>query len=604
MTGPASGGTERGTRAPSSVDRDAGGRRRGPDGPRARARPPPHHRIPAPGLRLRRRPERLPVLGGRPRRRTARGASTSRDFFHDYTPGYLYVLWLVGIVGKAVGGVGDLIKIPPILADLAIGWLVWSMVRELGGRRPARARGGVRRGRSTRSAGSTASSWGQVDSFGVVFLLLGLRELWRDQPERAGDLHRHRGDHQAPARDPGPARRGRHDPARALAGRRRRATGDGPRRSGRGRRPDPDRRPSLPAVRPPRLVALDPVRACRPVGSPPADRRRRRRLPVPDRQRLQPVGARRLATWAQPRANAASGSATPRARRRAMRRRASRCSVPVPAIAVGTALLARGVPRRPVGRGARARPADPARRACGPRARVLRPADPRPRALRLPVLRARGRSSPRSRRGGGSPTRVLSVATFANMYVVLTTLYTDNPSIQRLAGDRASDPVAGGRGHRGPAPHARVRLGVRSSCGRARATGSPTSSSAPRSSPGRRSAVADGRDDRRPLDRSPGRPGSRRRGPASASRPRRRSQRRCGAVARRPQRARPSRLRRCRPGRGRLGFAELGVVGWFRDRLGERPDPPGPERDARRRRRRPARPPGPVDPGRPRRSRA
>ncbi len=28
-------------------------------------------------------------------------------------------------------------------------------------------------------------TWGQVDSFGVVFLLLGLRNLWRDRPERA-----------------------------------------------------------------------------------------------------------------------------------------------------------------------------------------------------------------------------------------------------------------------------------------------------------------------------------------------------------------------------------------------------------------------------------
>jgi hypothetical protein len=27
--------------------------------------------------------------------------------------------------------------------------------------------------------------WGQVDSFGVVFLLIGIRELWRDRPERA-----------------------------------------------------------------------------------------------------------------------------------------------------------------------------------------------------------------------------------------------------------------------------------------------------------------------------------------------------------------------------------------------------------------------------------
>ena len=28
-----------------------------------------------------------------------------RDFLHDYTPGYMYVLWLVGIVGQALGGV-------------------------------------------------------------------------------------------------------------------------------------------------------------------------------------------------------------------------------------------------------------------------------------------------------------------------------------------------------------------------------------------------------------------------------------------------------------------------------------------------------------------
>ena len=59
------------------------------------------------------------------------------------------------------------------------------MVRELGGR----DRLALRRPRSSRS--STRSRWfdsvvwGQVDSFGVVFLLLGLRELWRDRPERA-----------------------------------------------------------------------------------------------------------------------------------------------------------------------------------------------------------------------------------------------------------------------------------------------------------------------------------------------------------------------------------------------------------------------------------
>ncbi len=108
----------------------------------------------------------------------------ARDFFHDYTPGYLYVLWLVGIVGNAAGGVGDLIKLPPILSDLAIGWLAWSMVRELGGRdRLALAAAAV----AVLNPISWFDSvvWGQVDSFGVVFLLLGLRELWRDRPERA-----------------------------------------------------------------------------------------------------------------------------------------------------------------------------------------------------------------------------------------------------------------------------------------------------------------------------------------------------------------------------------------------------------------------------------
>ena len=85
-----------------------------------------------------------------------------RPFFHDYTPGYLYVLWLVGIVGKATGNIGDLIKIPPILADVALGWLVWSMVRELGGsRRAALRKSGARyvavgNKRSTRA---TVLSW-------------------------------------------------------------------------------------------------------------------------------------------------------------------------------------------------------------------------------------------------------------------------------------------------------------------------------------------------------------------------------------------------------------------------------------------------------------
>ena len=55
-----------------------------------------------------------------------------RDFFADYTPGYLYVLWLVGIVGQLVGGVGDLIKLPAIITDVALGLVVYRMALDLG----------------------------------------------------------------------------------------------------------------------------------------------------------------------------------------------------------------------------------------------------------------------------------------------------------------------------------------------------------------------------------------------------------------------------------------------------------------------------------------
>ncbi len=110
-----------------------------------------------------------------------------REFFHDYTPGYLYVLWLVGIVGSVTGGVGDLIKIPSIVADLAIGWLVWSMILELGGRRSL-ALGAAFVAVMNPIGWFDSVVWGQVDSVGVVFLLLALRELWRDRPERAAIL--------------------------------------------------------------------------------------------------------------------------------------------------------------------------------------------------------------------------------------------------------------------------------------------------------------------------------------------------------------------------------------------------------------------------------
>ena len=137
-----------------------------------------------------------------------------RDFFHDYTPG-LPVRPVARRAGRAWpwAAVGDLIKVPPVLADLAIGWLVWSMVRELGGRERL-ALGGRRWSPcSTRSSWFDSVVWGQVDSFGVVFLLLALRSLVARSTGARGDLHGHRRDHQAAARHPRPARRRADHPA-------------------------------------------------------------------------------------------------------------------------------------------------------------------------------------------------------------------------------------------------------------------------------------------------------------------------------------------------------------------------------------------------------
>ena len=128
-----------------------------------------------------------------------------RAGFLDYTPGYLYVLWLIGLaapvlgaIGAAVpvlhtllpavfptaGEIGDLIKLPPILADLALAWLVHGMVRELGAG-PRRALLAALIVVVNPIIWFDSVVWGQADSFGVVFLLLGIRELWRDRTERA-----------------------------------------------------------------------------------------------------------------------------------------------------------------------------------------------------------------------------------------------------------------------------------------------------------------------------------------------------------------------------------------------------------------------------------
>ena len=114
--------------------------------------------------------------------------------YADYTPGYLYVLWVVGALrelGFSAGLPADIvdsfIKLPAIVTDVLLAWLVASMALELG----------ASRRRALIAATVVAFNpltwfdsviWGQVDSFGTVFLLLGVRELWRGRHERAAIL--------------------------------------------------------------------------------------------------------------------------------------------------------------------------------------------------------------------------------------------------------------------------------------------------------------------------------------------------------------------------------------------------------------------------------
>ena len=128
----------------------------------------------------------------------------ARCGFCDYPPGYMYVLWFAGLFGAFLppGAVTTLpvvlVKIPGMLADIGVGWLLFVICRRWGGELLGRA-ADARRELSGETLGLIAAAiylfnpgtlfnsavWGQVDSVGALVLLVTLYLLARGRTEAA-----------------------------------------------------------------------------------------------------------------------------------------------------------------------------------------------------------------------------------------------------------------------------------------------------------------------------------------------------------------------------------------------------------------------------------
>jgi Gpi18-like mannosyltransferase len=107
----------------------------------------------------------------------------SEDFFTDYAPGYMYILWLIGEIHQVVGFTPEqyeyVLKLPAIVADLASAYLIYLMLKDKDS--------WVRVGAAalylflpiTLFIGAL---WGQVDSILAFFLLLSVYYIGKDKP--------------------------------------------------------------------------------------------------------------------------------------------------------------------------------------------------------------------------------------------------------------------------------------------------------------------------------------------------------------------------------------------------------------------------------------
>jgi hypothetical protein len=107
----------------------------------------------------------------------------SEDYFSDYAPGYLYVLFLIGklntIFEFSKHEFQFIFKLPSIFADIGIAYLLW---RFLEGQRSEVRLGAAALYLFFPPAILMGAVWGQVDALSVFFLMLSIYWISRDRP--------------------------------------------------------------------------------------------------------------------------------------------------------------------------------------------------------------------------------------------------------------------------------------------------------------------------------------------------------------------------------------------------------------------------------------
>ena len=120
--------------------------------------------------------------------------------FADYPPGYLYVLWLIGGLGNflaplantdVASATGALIKLPAILADVLVGFILYRVVRSWRAPHPDAHRVALIAAAIYLFNPVTwydSAIWGQTDAFGALITLVTVAALVRGNSEGASAL--------------------------------------------------------------------------------------------------------------------------------------------------------------------------------------------------------------------------------------------------------------------------------------------------------------------------------------------------------------------------------------------------------------------------------